>query len=42
MADEVIDLLKPQVCEILRILRIPYGKDVEMRGLIFRLGETSE
>lgn len=48
MADEVIDLLKPQVREMLRILHIPddkdgeNDKDGEMRKLIFRLGETSE
>jgi hypothetical protein len=42
MADEVIDLLKPQVREMLRILHIPDDKDGEMRKLIFRLGETSE
>jgi hypothetical protein len=42
MADKVIDLLRPQVREILRILHIPDNKDVEMRKLIFCLGETSE
>ncbi|KFY80511.1 hypothetical protein V499_00635 [Pseudogymnoascus sp. VKM F-103] len=39
MADEVIDLLEPQVREMLRILNIS-DKDAEMRKLIFRLGET--
>ena len=42
IADEVIDLLEPQVREMLRILHIPNNKDVEMRKLIFRLGETSK
>jgi hypothetical protein len=40
MADEVIDLLEPQVREMLRILNIS-NKDAEMRKLILRLGETS-
>lgn len=40
MADEVIDLLEPQVREMLRILNIS-DKDAEMRKLILRLGETS-
>jgi hypothetical protein len=42
MADEVIDLLKPQVREMLRILHISDDKDVEMRKLIFRPGGTSK
>jgi hypothetical protein len=42
MAEEVIDLLKPQVREMLRILHIPDDKDVEIRELIFRLGATSK
>lgn len=42
MADEVIDLLEPQVREMLRILNLPDDKDAEMRKLTFRIGETSK
>jgi hypothetical protein len=42
IAKEVINLLKPQMCKMLCILHIPHNKDVEMRELIFYLGEISK
>jgi hypothetical protein len=42
MTNKVINLLKPQVRKMLRILYIPNDKDKEIRKLIFCLSKTSK